>query len=351
MNKYTKILAAAAVAAAMTTSAFAATTTSGLKDINNYWGRTAIQYFYDNHYVSGSNGMFKPNEAITREGAAAIINNMLGEDSHVATTDFKDLKGRWSERAIATLVSKNIMKGYSDGTFKPQNKITREEFAVIAYNYMKYKGITVDEKATPFSDEAKISTWARPAVNALSAKGYMKGGNYNAFSPKSDITRGEAVNVLYRIMTNDLNADQAVVTKTSDQSTMEAKVFKDIKDVYGSIKSFAGDGIMYWQGNKLHVGVKSDAKKDTLERAIAMDQDIPADTVNVQTATYSYNDYKTLMAKAERIYKATEPTGVTCKTDVDYLNEKVVLTVPSISKETQTNLNKELGRVLRIVVQ
>ena len=269
---------------------------------------------------------------------------MIGEDSKVKTTNFSDVKGRWSERAIASLVDKQIMSGYSNGTFKPEQKITREEFAVIAYNYMTYKGMSTLEGAAPYADEAKISSWARQAVDALAAAGYMKGGNYNMFNPKQYVTRGEAVNVLYRILTG-------VKETTQSQDGLESKAFKDIKDVYGSIKAFASDGIMYWQGDKLHIGVKDPKNKQKLADAIAADKDIPAESVYVQKSTYSYDDYKNLMAQAEKIYKATEATNATVSTEPDYLNEKVVLTVSSISKETQNNLNKALGSALRIVIQ
>ena len=57
------------------------------------------------------------------------------------------------------------------------------------------------------------------------------------------------------------------------------------------------------------------------------------------------------MAQAEKIYRATESTDAAVTTAPDYLNEKVILTVPSISKETQNNLNKALGSALRIVIQ
>lgn len=343
MKKYTKVLASAALAAIMATSVFAAST-SGLTDINNYWGKDAVQYFYANHYISGYNGQFRPNEAITRETVASIINNMIGKDSTVTKTDFTDVKGRWSERAIASLVDKQIMKGYSNNTFKPEQKLTREEFAVVAYNYMNYKGLAKYDSATPFSDSKQISSWAKQAVDTMAASGYMKGGANNAFNPKDYVTRGEAVNVLYRMMNGS-------TTTTQDQNSMETKVFKDIKDVYGSVKSFAQDGIMYWQGDRLHVGIKTKQNQDKLEDAVASDTAIPSGSVNIQSTTYSYNDYKTLMKRAESVYKATEPTNSIVKTDVDYVNEKVVLTVPSISKETQANLNKELGKALRIVIQ
>lgn len=347
MKKYTKILAAAALAASISTGAFAATAASPLNDINGYWGKTAIEYFYDNHYVSGTNGQFRPNDDITREGIAAIINNMLGEDAVVKTASFSDVKGRWSERAISSLVDKQIMQGYSNNTFKPQQKITREEFAVIVYNYMSYKGINVGGQPVSYADGAAISPWAKDAVSTLGAAGYMTGA-YNRFNPKKYVTRGEAVNVLYRVVTGNTAASKEAA---ATQGSLEFQVFKDIKDTYGSVKEFAKDGIMYWQGDKLRIGVKTKKNKEKLEQAIAADKDIPAEAVYVQSATYSYDDYKNLMAQAEKIYRATESTNASVQTDVDYLNEKVVLTVGSISKETQANLNKALGSALRIVIQ
>lgn len=347
MKGYTKILAAAAIAATLSTSAFAAPT--GLQDINGYWGKAAIEYFYNNHYITGSNGQFRPNEDITREGIASIVHNMLGKSDTAPTISFLDVKGRWSEKAIASLVDKQIMQGYSNNTFRPQQKITREEFAVIAYNYMSYKGISVGGQAVPYADEAKISSWAKDAVDTLSAAGYMS-GSYNQFNPKRYVTRGEAVNVLYRIVTGN-TVDATSEADAATQSTLETKVFKDIKDSYGSIKEFAKDGIMYWQGDKLRIGVKTKKNKNKLEAALAADKDIPSGSVYVQTATYSYDDYKNLMAQAEKIYRETEPSNASVKTDVDYLNEKVVLMVDSISKDTQTNLTKALGSTLRIVIQ
>ncbi|WP_289001237.1 S-layer homology domain-containing protein [uncultured Megasphaera sp.] len=343
MKKYTKFLAVAALAAAMSSGAMAAGTVSGLQDIDSYWGKSAIEYFYDNHYISGSNGYFYPNDPITRESIASILDNMLGENDTVLRSDFKDVRGRWSERAIASLVDKQIMSGYKDNTFRPTQDITRQEFAVIAYNYMNYKGIIVQDTATPYADEASIAPWAKKAVNTLSAAGYMQGAN-NYFQPNQKVTRGEAVNVLYRIINNSQGSSEK-------QNSLQTQVFKDVTDVYGSVKNFAKDGIMYWMDNKLHVGVKTKANQNKLEQVIATDSEIPAGSVIVQRSTYSYNDYKNIKAQAEKIYRATEPTGTAVETKEDYLNERVDLIVPSISKETQAALNKQLGSVLRIVIQ
>ena len=235
MKKYQKILVTAACAAVLSGSVLAAENTTALKDINGYWGKEAVQYFYDNHYVSGIGGAFKPNDDITREGAASILNNLIGGDSP-AVVDFKDVTGRWSEKAIASMVDKQIMKGYEDGSFKPEKAITRQEFAVIAYNYMNYKGIGAEESAVDYTDEKDVAPWAKKAVDTLHATGYMTGAD-NMFRPMKNITRGEAVNVLYRILTGN--------TKTqTEERTVETRVFADITKVYGSVKKFADDGAM-----------------------------------------------------------------------------------------------------------
>lgn len=343
MKKIATLLAAAALTATIGMSAFAAADAAHLKDIDNYWGKDAVQYFYDNHYVSGINGNFYPNKTITRERIASIVSNIIGENK-TAKSSFTDVKGRWSEAAIASLSEKKIMSGYSNSTFKPEQNVTREEFAVIAYNYLNYRGISNGAiRETSYVDKAQISPWAKKAVDALAGAGYMEGSN-DRFNPKNDVTRGEAVAVLYRMLKGSKADNDA-------KSKIESQVFSDITDIYSSVKSFAGDGIMYWQADKLHVGIKNPDKRTALTDKIAADKELPTDSVYVQKSKYSYNDYKSFMALAEKTYRATEPTDATVKTDVDYLNEKVILTCSSITKETQTALNKKLGDVLKIVIQ
>jgi hypothetical protein len=65
----------------------------------------------------------------------------------------------------------------------------------------------------------------------------------------------------------------------------------------------------------------------------------------------SYNDYKTLMIGAESTYRASEGTNADVRTDVDYLNEKVLLIVKSINKDTQQALIKKYGDSVKIVIQ
>ena len=339
MKKYQKIAAALTCAVILSWSAFAAKTAAPFKDIDNYWGKPAIQYFYDRHYVSGMGDEFKPNEDITREGAASILNNIIGGTDE-ATVDFKDVKGRWSEKAIASMVDKQIMNGYEDGTFKPERAITRQEFAVIAYNYMNYKGVAAQKSAVDYKDEKDIAPWAKTAVDTLTAVGYMKGSN-DMFLPQRHITRGEAVNVLYRVLTGNSKTQ-------AEEKEVEKYVFSHITKVYGSVKKFSDDGAMYWQGDTLNVIVKKDANRSKLEGLINGDDRIADGSVVVRKGAYSYNDYKKMQNDALRVYKEKE--GKEATVAVDYLNEEVVLTAPAMSDSTQRALKKAVGKGLRIIV-
>lgn len=364
MKKGTKLFIAAVLAAGISTAAFGANERAQLQDISTYWGKTAVQYFYDHHYITGADGKFFPDEDITREGAAVIIDNMIGEDGDAPAVSYTDVRGRWSAKAIASLVDKQIMKGYSDNTFKPAQKIRREEFAVIAYNYMSYMGLAAPEASGKrFADESSISPWAKEAVDAMAAGGYMA-GSQNRFHPQDYVTRGEAVNVLYRIIRHDdrsgsvdaaqdgaESAASETAAAVSSETAVETKVFKDITEVYGSVKKFADDGIMYWQADTLHIGVKTRKNRDQLETVLMDDKDLPADKIYLQTSRYSYNEYKKMMEQARMIYSATEATNAPVRTEVDYLNQKVVLIVRSISDETRANLDDALGKALRIVIQ
>ena len=135
------------------------------------------------------------------------------------------------------------------------------------------------------------------------------------------------------------------------QKSKETQAFKDITTVYGSVKNFAKDGIMYWQGDVLHIGVKNQANRTKLEQTIKGDNALKDGKIVVQRSSYSYNDYKNMMSRAEKLYRATEPTATAVTVEPDYINEKVVLKVNAISKETQQALNKELGSALRIIIQ
>lgn len=171
----------------------------------------------------------------------------------------------------------------------------------------------------------------------LNALGVMKGSD-GLFLPNKNITRGEAVNVLYRLQA------EPVVSKNQG-AELQKVVLSDIAKVYGSVKKFADDGNLYWNGNTLYVTAKTAANRNKLEDSFKADSRIAEGSVVVVNNKYSFNEYKKIQEDALKLYEKTEKAEGTAA--VDYLNEQVVLKVPSVSKETKKALEKAFGAKVR----
>lgn len=138
-------------------------------------------------YIAGyPDHTFRPAKSMTRAEAAAILARLCkltGADN--AKPDFKDADG-WYNAAINDVVKAGYMKGYPDGSFKPDQPITRAEFAVILSHVLK------DETApNPFKDTA--GHWAKDAIDKAYAQGIIKGYGDNTFRPDALVSRAEAV--------------------------------------------------------------------------------------------------------------------------------------------------------------
>ena len=152
-----------------------------------------------NGYVSGmGDGTFNPTGATTRAQFAAMIANAMGydEDPNVESM-FPDVADNyWGKAAINYCVQNGILTGYEDGTFQPEKAITRQEAAAIlnnAFELAEKYGISTEK----FPDNGAIADWAADHVYAAKAAGLMKGdaGTGN-FRPTSTITRAEAASIM-----------------------------------------------------------------------------------------------------------------------------------------------------------
>ena len=150
----------------------------------------------ENGYVSGmGDGTFNPTGATTRAQFAAMIANAMGyeADPDVASA-FPDVADNyWGKAAINFCYENDIITGYEDGTFQPEKVITRQEAASILRNAFELTE-TTDEL---FPDDSAIAGWAKESVYLVKASGLMKGdaGTGN-FRPTSTITRAEAASIL-----------------------------------------------------------------------------------------------------------------------------------------------------------
>lgn len=139
--------------------------TTSFKDANNAWYSDEINYAVAKGFIKGySDGTFKPNQAITRAEFAQMI-SVFVKNGYPGTGSFKDVKGHWASDAISALYGNKNIKGYSDGTFKPNQKLTRAEAvtilnSVFGRNTKSTSFANVSEAGLKrFSDVAK-SHWA-----------------------------------------------------------------------------------------------------------------------------------------------------------------------------------------------
>lgn len=148
-------------------------------------------------YIAGyPDGTVRPDGKITRAEVSAIFAR-LTENSAPAnySPKFSDvLAYDWFCDSVMKLSNKDIIKGYPDGTFKPNKSITRAEFAVIASKYIKNPK-AADET---FSD-VPMNHWAKDAIAMVKAEGWISGYTDGTFKPDAPITRAEAVSIVNRM--------------------------------------------------------------------------------------------------------------------------------------------------------
>ncbi|WP_462384614.1 Ig-like domain-containing protein [Intestinibacillus massiliensis] len=189
MKKGTKGLAA--VLAAVTLLGTLPAGAAAVKDINGHWAQSTIQSWIDSGRISGyPDGTFKPDNKVTRAEMVKLVNNAFGFTSGSSAT-FSDVKSDyWAYAEIQKGVGNGYISGNSDGTFQPDKPLTREQAAVML---AKVDNLKISSSETAFTDDASISSWAKPYVRAASLAEVMNGYPDNSFGPGKPLTRAEAV--------------------------------------------------------------------------------------------------------------------------------------------------------------
>ena len=122
-------------------------------------------------------------------------------DSYNVGHKFTDIKDYWGATYVDFLYNANITTGYSDGTFRPNQNISRAQFAVMLYRYLKLDESKYASVDLPFADLGSIPAYAIPAVKALYTEGVITGSEKNGklyFNPDSALTRAQAAAMIGR---------------------------------------------------------------------------------------------------------------------------------------------------------
>ncbi len=149
-------------------------------------------------YITGyQDGTFRPNQSITRAETAAMMARIMKLEIKEDTMTYKDMPSTyWAKDSIIALTTQHLMNGYADGTFHPEQPITRAEMAAIIASWKQLKG--TQTAASPYTDIEKH--WARDSIVALANAGWITGYKDNSFQPNKYITRVETVTILNTIL-------------------------------------------------------------------------------------------------------------------------------------------------------
>ena len=166
-------------------------------DISNHWAEQQIADWVSRGLAGGyQDGSFKPDNLITRAEFMALANRAFSLTS-VAPIEFMDVNSTdWHAVEVAKAMAAGYISGYEDNTIRPDNEITREEAAAMLARICK---LTTDdfEALNDFVDADSIQ-WSKAAVASAVARGYMKGYPDQTFQPAKPITRAEAISTMDR---------------------------------------------------------------------------------------------------------------------------------------------------------
>lgn len=183
-----------------------------LTDISGHWAKSYIEKAVETGIVSGyGDGTFRPDNPITRAEFTKMVNSTLGV-SRVADLDFYDVsQEQWFYPEICKGVAAAYINGNGDGSFSPDNPVTRQESAVMLSRIVP--AYAVNGRLENYSDNGEIASWARPAFNKMAGRTYLGSYSDGLLHPADPLTRAQAAKILTEVMQkeNIIRQNQTVV--------------------------------------------------------------------------------------------------------------------------------------------
>ena len=167
------------------------------------WYHLSVDYVLTHKMMNGvSSRAFAPNANLTRGMLVQILYNLEGKPKGTAA-NFSDVQAdAWYAEAVGWAVSNKVVTGYADGTFRPNAAVTREQAAAILYRYAQSKGIDVsvgeNTNILSYVDVQQASEYAIPALQWAVGAGVLNGKNGGRLAPTGTATRAEIAAIMQR---------------------------------------------------------------------------------------------------------------------------------------------------------
>jgi len=183
-------------------------TNKSFDDISGHWAKADVELLASKLIVDGtSDTTFEADRGITRAEFAALVVRSLGLTPDSTSSAFSDVKSNaWYAGVVAAAAKAGIINGYEDGTFRPNNQISREELAAMVVRAMKFAGLNTDISAakknqllSKFEDADNI-VWAHNEIAAAIDAGVINGLTDTTIGSDSNATRAESATMLKRFL-------------------------------------------------------------------------------------------------------------------------------------------------------
>lgn len=163
------------------------------------WYYEGVRYAYENGLMSGTGeGIFSPDLPTGRGMLVTILYRLAGSPA-AGSASFTDVaKGQWYADGVAWASANGVVSGYPDGSFRPNDTITREQMAAILYQYARIQGKLDDSRAdlSIFSDLDSLSAYAKEPMSWAVAQGLFSGVSADTLAPGGSTTRAQAAVIL-----------------------------------------------------------------------------------------------------------------------------------------------------------
>lgn len=186
-----------------------------------------------NYVIGYTDGTIRPSNNISRAEVATIFFRLLTDEARTqydkTTSSFSDIKdGAWCCRAVSTLTNMGIIKGYTDGTFRPNADITRAELATIIARFAK-----LDVNTKTFSDIN--GHWAQKSIELAAGNGWINGYTDGSFRPNKSIIRAETFAMINRVLDRQTESVSDLLPTSdmnmwSDNLNENAWYYKDVQE-------------------------------------------------------------------------------------------------------------------------
>ena len=167
------------------------------------WYHPSVDYVLTHKIMNGvSSRAFAPNANLTRGMLVQILYNLEGKPKGTAA-NFPDVQAdAWYAEAVGWAAANKVVTGYVDGTFRPNDAVTREQAAAILYRYAQSKGIDVsvgeNTNILSYADVGQASEYAIPALQWAVGAGVLNGKNDSRLAPTGTATRAEIAAIMQR---------------------------------------------------------------------------------------------------------------------------------------------------------